>query len=290
MKNSLVVCTLAALLGIQLVQAQFTLRGGISGIVTDQSQAAVPNAHVILVDVAHNQTFNATTNSEGMYSFPNLTPGRYQVSVEAQGFKRALSPEIDLGTQQAQRVDLALEVGSVDQSVDVKGEAALLQTDQAVVGEVVSRQLVEDLPSLGRNFTSFVNLAPDISTSPRGNVGATFSAGTHQVVGGTNFTVGGGGSNGFYINGTNTNDNYVGGLTYSPSLEAVAEVKVDVANFSAANGRDMATLSIVTRSGTNQYHGSVFDYLQNGVLNAFDPYVEATSAPGTPKPFLQRNQ
>jgi len=270
--------------------AQFTLRSGVGGLITDPSSAVMPGVPVLLKDLERNQTYNTTTNESGHYSFTNLPAGRYQVSVEQAGFHKALSDPIVVASQETARVDLSLQLGEVSETVEVKAAAPLIQTEQTVVGGVADRKLVETLPTLGRNFTSLVNLAPNISTSPRPNEGDTWSVGTHHVVGGVSYIAGGGGDNGFYMNGANINDNWVGGLSYSPSIEAVSEVKIDVTNFSAANGRDLSTLNVATRGGGSQYHGAIFDYLQNSALNAWNPLTKAESEPGQKKDFFQRNQ
>ncbi|HXK62006.1 MAG TPA: TonB-dependent receptor, partial [Acidobacteriota bacterium] len=268
--------------------AQFTQRGTITGVVTDPSGAVIPGANVTLTDLDRNQTLETVTGDEGTYTFANVTPGRYQVSVEMPGFSKSVSDQINLASQQTLRVDMALQVGEMSEIVEVRGTAPLLKSEQGSVGQVVDRAFVESLPTKGRNFTAFVALAPNISTFPRGNWGGTWAVGGHHVIGGLDYVVGGGGNNGFYMNGVNVNENWVGGLSYAPSVEAVAEVKVDVAGFSAENGRDISTLNVMTRGGTNQYHGAIFDYLQNDNLNALNSFDKAMGA--TSGAFLQRNQ
>ncbi len=279
------------LLACATAWAQFTLRSSISGVITDASQAVIPSASVTLTDLDRNQVYRAQTNDLGLYTFPNLTPGRYQVAVEKQGFQRTVSEVVTISTQQTARIDLALAVGEITQTVEVTGSGApLLQTEQGIVGQTVERNLVETLPIKGRNFTAFASLASNISTFPRGNYGGTWSVGGHHLIGGVDYVVGGGGDNGFYMNGANINDNWVGSVSYAPSLEAVSEVKVDVASFSAANGRDVSTLTVATRGGTNDYHGTAYDYFQNSELNAWNPYDKALMEPGQKKSLLQRNQ
>lgn len=269
--------------------AQFTLRGNVNGVVTDQSQAVIPNIEVSLEDLDRRQTSRARTNDDGLYSFTSLTPGRYQVSVEHTGFRKAISDVITVGSQQTIRVDLPLSVGGITDTVEVAATSPLLQTEHSVAGTVVDRHYLANLPSKGRNFTSAVTLVPGISTAPRRNTGSTFSVGGHAQFGGVEYRPGGGGDVGFYINGANTNDNFVGGMSYVPSIDAVNEVKVDVANFSAANGRDISTLNTTIRGGTSSFHGSAFESLQNSVFNAWNPVDKRNVLPGTKKPTFQRN-
>lgn len=279
------------LLAASLADAQFLLRGTISGLVTDPTGAVIPAATVHLVDVDRNQTFEGSTNANGLYSFPNVTAGRYQVTVEQPGFSKAVSEIITISTSDNVRVDLTLTVGEVTETVEVTSAAPLIETEQTVVGQVVNEAYVESLPALGRNFTAFAALAPNVSSFPRSaSANSTWSVGSHHTIGGTPIMVGGGGDNGLYMNGVNINDAYLGGTQYSPSMENVQEVKVDAANFSASTGRDISSVSVSTKSGTNEFHGSLFHYLQNEALNAWHPFTKAQSEPGQRKNISRRNQ
>lgn len=146
--------------------AQFTLRGSISGIVSDTSQAVMPRVSVVLTDLGRNQLYKTETNVTGLYTFTQLNIGRYQVSVEHPGFKKAVSAVIDLASGQSARLDLVLEVGAVTEAVEVTASAPLLQTGQALVGQTVERELITSLPVKGRNFTAFAALAPNIYSFP----------------------------------------------------------------------------------------------------------------------------
>ncbi|MGH9159249.1 MAG: carboxypeptidase regulatory-like domain-containing protein, partial [Vicinamibacteraceae bacterium] len=270
--------------------AQFALRSRIEGTITDSGGAAVPGATVTLTETTRNQTQAIASDDQGAYAFSNLASGVYTVTAELSGFVTAVSPPATLGSAANARVDLVLKIGDLSETVQVTREAPLVQTDHIAVGVAVGKTLIDNIASKGRNFTSFVQLAPGISTQPRNDTAGTNSVGAHHVIGGIDYTAGGGGNNGFYVNGVNANDNYVGGQSYSPSLEAVEEIKVDVANFSAANGRDLSTLSVTTRAGTNRLHGSVYDYVESSTLNAWDPLEKQRVTPGTEKPSLNRHQ
>jgi hypothetical protein len=270
--------------------AQFALRSQIDGTITDSTGAAVPGATITLTETTRNQVQVDTTDENGNYTFSNLASGVYTVAAELQGFAAVVSEAITLGSAATSRVDLVLTPAGVTEDVRVISEAPLVHTDQIAVGVSVDKALIDAIASKGRNFTSFVQLAPGISTQPRSDNAGTYSAGAHHVIGGIDYVAGGGGNNGFYINGVNANDNYVGGQSYSPSLEAIDEIKVDVANFSAANGRDLSSLSVTTRSGSNRFRGSAYDYFENSALNAWDPLEKLRVAPGTDKPSLNRHQ
>jgi hypothetical protein len=277
----LITALLACLLGGGICLAQFAMRGSISGIISDSSQAIMPGVTVTLIDLDRNQSYKAETNASGLYTFQQLNIGRYQVTVEHPGFKKAVSAAIDLASGQAARLDLMLEVGGVAESVEVTASAPLLQTGQALVGQTVERELITSLPVKGRNFTAFAALAPSIYSFPNSGSG-----------GGVNYLAGGGGDNGMYINGVSANTTWGGttGTFYQPSVEALSEVKIETAGFSAANGRDLSTYQAVIRAGTNEYHGTVLENFENSVLRAWNPYTKMTLAPGAKKRTLQRNE
>lgn len=290
MKRSLVLYLAMAVLFAGSAWAQFTLRSGITGLVTDATEAVVSGAKVELKDLDRNQSYNTTTNQAGLYSFANLTPSRYQVTVEQSGFKKAVSAVITLTGQNTARVDLALEVGQVTESIEVTSAVPLLQTEGAAVGQVVNKTFIESLPVMAGTFTALSALSPNISSFPKSNSGGTWATGGHQVVGGSEVIPGGGGDHGVYMNGTNINDNYMGSISYAPSLEAIAEVKIDVANFSASNGRDVSNMTITTKGGTADFHGAAFETFENSALNAWNPYPKSRILPGQKKNLLQRNQ
>src|SRR5262245_29866707 len=293
MRPSLARLLAAACLALALTsaaaQAQFALRSKVEGTITDTTGAMLPGVTVTLTETTRNQIQTATTDTSGAYAFSNLAPGTYTVTAELAGFIKMVSQPITLGSAANAKADLTLHVG-VSETVEVVSETPLVHTDQVSVGVAVDKVLIDAIASKGRNFTSFVQLAPGISTQPRSDEAGTYSAGSHHVIGGIDYVAGGGGNNGFYVNGVNANDNFVGGQSYSPSLEAVDEIKVDVANFSAANGRDLSSLSVTTRAGTNKFHGAIYDYLENDALNAWDPLERQRVTEGTEKPSLNRHQ
>ena len=270
--------------------AQFSLRSTIAGTVKDTTAGALTGATITLTETTRNQVQTATADEHGAFVFTNLAPGTYTVSAALSGFLTAASDAVVLGSATNATVNLVLQVGGVAETVQVVRELPVISTDQIAIGVAVDKTLIDNISAKGRNFTSFVQLAPGISTQPRTDNAGTWSAGSHHTIGGIDYVAGGGGNNGFYVNGVNANDNWVGGQSYSPSLEAVDEIKVDVANFSAANGRDLSSLSVTTRAGTNAFHGAVFDYFEDEALNAWDPLEKLRVAPGTEKPTLARHQ
>src|SRR5450759_3389441 len=142
--------------------AQFTLRGSISGTVTDTSHAVVPGANVTITDVDRNQSHKAETNASGLYTFTELTIGHYQVSVEHAGFRPVKTPVIALATGQVARFDLTLEVGAITEAIEVAASTPLMEAGQAVVGATIEQDMLTALPVKGRNFTDYALLAPNI--------------------------------------------------------------------------------------------------------------------------------
>lgn len=263
--------------GTPLCLAQFALRGSISGLVTDASGAIVPDISVTLTDLGRNQTVTAQSNERGLYTFAQLNVGRYQVSVERLGFRKAVSDIITLATGQAARIDLVLEVGLVTETVEITASAPLLQTGQATVGQTVESDIMTSLPAKGRNYTAFAQLAPNLYTTPSSGSG-----------GGVSFMPAGGGDVGIYLNGLYTLMSW--NTQYNPNVESLSEVKIDTAGFSASNGRDISTVQAVVRGGTTKYHGTLLEHFDHSALRAWNTYTKRTVAPGTKKPLSQHSE
>lgn len=279
--------------------AQFAQRGGISGTVYDTSGAVIPGAQITLFDIAGNQVGQAKTDSSGHFEFNSIAAGQYRLSAVANGFMRMMSGLIPVAIGTVSRYDFKLKLGSVKQTVTVSSEAVPLETEHASLNTNVTERQFADLPLNGRNFTAIVAIAPGISTYPMPNInpGGTWAVGAMFAVGGTQFTAGGAfqgtRDSGYYVNGVNVNDNWMSSLSFAPSVEALQTATVEVDNFSAAFGRDIGALDVQTKRGTNKYHGSAYDFLENDAMNAINPYTEElTNITGTPsvKPSLRRNQ
>jgi len=275
-------------------RGQFSQRSSISGIVTDTTNAVVPGAKVTLKDLDRSRDSSTTTDDAGRYSFSNLTIGHYVVQIEQAGFQAATSQPIDLTTQQGSRMDFTLSAGKVTQSIEVSTAAPLLDTEHASVDQNVDQEQFRDLPINGRNFTSITTLAAGISTFPARNVnpGSNYTPGTNDSPGGVTFSSGGEtngqSNNGYYINGINATANYGSAPTFAPSTEAIQDAKISVSDFSAANGHDISSLTVSTKAGTSAFHGEAFDFIENDIFNARNPYDKALGL--TSKSTLRRNQ
>jgi hypothetical protein len=279
---------------------QFAQRGGLEGFVFDPSGAIVPGALVVLTDTAQKNSAQTKANGAGHFEFTNLQAGQYVLTASASSLGEAKSEPLTVNIGRSLRYDFHLSPGSVTQSVVVNTNSVTLETGQANVDTNVSSQQLDQLPLNGRNFTSIAALAPGVSTSPQVNInpGGTFSVGAQFASGGVTFTTGGlvegSRDNGFYVNGVNITDNYESSLSYEPSVEALAQGTLQVADFSAANGHDISTLAMQTKGGSSQFHGSAYEFLENDAMNATNAFDKAESEAllGTPavKPTLRRNQ
>ncbi len=302
MKNKLPVLfsVLFLILLSPFCQGQFAQRGGIGGFVLDASGAAVVGAQVTLSDLAQNATRDVVSDNSGHFEFNDLSAGDYQLAVSQTGFGGQKSETISVSIGGNVRYDFKLVPGSVAQSVTVTGETVGLETGHANVSTNVSEQQLDQLPLNGRNFTSIAALSPGVSTTPQANInpGGTYAVGATFAMGGVAFTTGGlvqgSRDNGFYINGVNITENYESSISYAPSVEALAEGTVQIADFSAVNGHDISSLNLQTKGGGTHFHGEAYEYLENDALNAVNPFDKAESqiVLGTPaiKPTLRRNQ
>ena len=257
-----------------LAQAVF---GSVIGTVTDPQGNAVVGAKVTVTSVTKSFTFDTVTNESGNYSVTHLIPDTYKVHVEATGFKAYDIPAVAVSADAAARVDAALQVGAVTQSVEVTGEIPQLQTDRADVDVEFSQKYVQDLPVLNRNFTSFELLSPGTQKLPGFNHAATENpqGGGQIEVNGQHFS----GTN-FELDGTDNQDPILGIIVVNPNLDAIAEAKIALQDYDAESGKATSgVIRVQTKSGSNEFHGSGFYYYRNSDQQARDPF---TNKPGVP--------
>lgn len=254
--------------------------GTVSGELTDPSGAVIAGAKVTLTDQTRGFTFTATTDSSGRYLLASIPPGVYTVTGEMQGFEKAQRPNVKVSVSENITANLQLKVASATETVQVEAEAQNLSTEDAVTGQVVNRKFINDLPLVDRYVLDFVSIAPGVNNmSDQNGVSDT----------GTNFVSNGsrGASADILMDGSSiTNFEPNGGITqvtYVPSAEAVEEFKVQQTNFSAEYGFSGASVvNMITRSGTNNFHGSVYDYLRNGITDANNWFNNAADVPLPP--------
>jgi len=245
--------------------------GEITGEVTDQSGAIAPNASVTATNTATNAARTTRTNEAGIYSFPAMVPGHYQVKVEAPGFQSAVRSNIELQVQQAARVDFTLTVGQTSQTVEVSSTALLLTTESATVGTVIEQKSIVELPLNGRDFLQLVALSPSVTygfAAPNQAVGR--QGGTRAT---ENIAIAGmrGTWNNYTLDGVANTDVNFNLYIQLPSIDALQEFKVQTGIYPAEFGREASQINVSTKSGTNDYHGTVFEFLRNSTLDA-KPY------------------
>ncbi|HWB95113.1 MAG TPA: TonB-dependent receptor [Bryobacteraceae bacterium] len=265
--------------------------GSIVGNVTDPSGAPAPNVHVTVQNQETNEIREATTNNDGYYEFPLLPPGHYRLSAEGQGFEKIRGEVFELSAGTRPRIDLKLKIGSVNQTVDVSASAPLINTTTTDLGVVMSRQRTDQLPLNGRNFQDLVNLQAGVVSSPSNSAGGrggisfngSTALGTNILLDGVDMTFG-------EVNGTASFQSAGGGTTLinGVSLEAIEEFKSTASAFSAEYGRaGGGVLNIVTRSGSNTFHGTLFEFFRNDALDANDFFSNKS---GLSKSPLRWNQ
>ncbi len=256
----------------------------VSGRVLDPSGAIVPGAQVKVINDATNIEYSSVTNEVGIYSIPFIPPGKYHIQVSKNNFKTMVKPNVILQVQDALTINFALELGAASESVTVEGGAPLVNTQSGSVGTVIDRQFVQNIPLNGQSFNTLLQLTPGTVIVPSSSGapgqfsinGQRTDANYFQVDGvGANFgtglilnQAGGGGTQAF---------NAYGGTASLVSVDAVQEFRVETSSFAPEYGRTPGgQVSITTRSGTNQFHGDVFNYFRNTVLDANDWFNNAT--------------
>jgi hypothetical protein len=264
--------------------------GTIVGTVADPSEAVIPKSRVTVRNQGTNASRVVFTDDDGDFSVPLLPPGVYEVSAEKAGFRRSVYSNVNLNVDQTVRVDFVLQIGQPSEQVVVTESVPLVQTDTSTLGQVIERKQVSELPLNERNFLTFALLVPGGQLPVQGSQNST-QGGAISVNGAREQ------SNDFLLDGVDNNDLYINQYSVLPSVDAIQEFKVQSSDYSAEFGRSSgAQINVVLKSGTNQFHGSGFDFVRNRNLDAknfFDkPDCTPDSIPGTcaPIPRLDRNQ
>jgi outer membrane receptor protein involved in Fe transport len=269
----------------------------LSGLITDPSGLAVPGARVVVQSADTGASRNASSNQRGEYSVPALLPGPYNITIEANGFKTVHQNRVAVEVDQRARLDFALTVGSNTESITVQGSAPLLNTSDASVSTLIGNQFVENLPLNGRSFSSLIDLTPGVVLTPS----SSFEQGQFSVNGqrpdanyflvdGVSANVGNAGSGSLLRQsgaGQLPATSAFGGTSNLVSLDALEEFRIQTSTFAPEYGRTPgAQVSVVTKSGTNTFHGSAFEYFRNDKLDANDWFANAN---GLPRPELRQN-
>ena len=260
-----VLCISLTLMLAPVVLAQGE-RASITGTVVDDSQAIVVDASVRVRDTATNVTTKATTNSAGLYFITNLPPGTYDLTVEKRGFEITTVQNIPLTLTLAATVNVTLHVGSVTQTVAVTATAVQLESQSSALQSTITTRSVEELPNIGATPLAYAALVPNVvpitGQQALGNA-VIGSATTAQMGGGLAQ------QNGYLVDGAESRGTNENGTAYSVPLEAVSEVRVDTTTYSAEFGRAIGGITqVATKSGTDQFHGTAWEFIRNADLNA----------------------
>jgi hypothetical protein len=261
---TLLLCAVLAVAGLAAAQ---TITASITGNASDPSGAVISGAAVTASNTETNIRTNTTTNAEGIYTFPFLRVGNYTVTVEAKGFKKSVIGPFKVEANQIARIDVKLEIGEITQTVEVTDVGALLQTETQATGDTLSSTKLTNIPLNGRNFASLTLLVPGaVSTAPNAmNTASRFqgSGSRPQVNGNREQT------NNFILDGVDIMQSVDNQIGYQPSVDALEEVKVVTGNAGAEFGNvGGASVVMSLKSGTNEFHGNLFEFLRNEKLDA----------------------
>ncbi|MGA8620294.1 MAG: carboxypeptidase regulatory-like domain-containing protein [Candidatus Sulfotelmatobacter sp.] len=258
-------------------------RGAIVGTVADPTGARISNAQITITNRETSQPVHLTTDDEGNYHANLLKIGAYSVSATKQGFERTVQASVEVAVNQSVRVDLVLKLGAASETVEVTGAAPLLQTESSSLGTIETERRISDLPLNGRNFIQLAYLGPGANggqtgTNVSGNVFENERADEAISVNGLRVS-----NNNFLLNGVDNNEFGLGGVVVLPPPDAIQEFKTEENSMSAEFGRGGAAVNVVLKSGTNQVHGGVYEFIRNDKLDAVNYFNQGQ------QPF-KRNQ
>ena len=278
---------LAVLLAFTSAAVAQLTTADILGTVTDASGAVVPNANVTLVNLGTNETRTVQSNGSGDYIFTLLPVGHYSISVKASGFQESITKDLAVEAGDRARSDAHLQLGSESTVVEVTATTPLLQTENATVSSNVTAMAVQDLPLNGRNFVQLVQLVPGANEGPGNGLSSggrpddrrTNAAGLS--VNGQDDTL-----NNWVVDGVDNNERIIGTVGVKPNVEGIQEITVQTNSYAPEAGRTAGgVINIVTRSGTNQFHGSAYEFFRNDIFDARNVFQTAGA-----KPELRQNQ
>jgi outer membrane receptor protein involved in Fe transport len=273
MKRVLCGAALASVLVIAWPQASDAqaVYGSIAGTITDPTAAALPGVTVVITSVDRKTADTVVTSSTGLFIKERLLPGTYEVKAELSGFKAVVAPAVRVSVDTQTKVDFKLELGQMTEQVTVTGGFELLKTDRADVATTFDTKEITELPILDRNFTKFILLSPGTqqlqwqhaaSENPQGS--------TQTMVNGQHFS-----GTGYQLDGTENRDPILGIIVINPNLEAIGETKITSQNYDAEFGQATAgVVSVQTKSGTNEFHGSAFEFYQSDKFQARNPFSQ----------------
>src|SRR5229473_299649 len=260
-----------------------TTQGGIVGTVQDQKGDAIAGAKVTVISAATGLQRDVSSADNGIYRVIAIPSGMYEVRAEAPGFASLVEKDIEIGVAQTRTLDLVLKVGATAETVTVEANADLTQTESSKLGQIIDNRKVEDLPLNGRDFAQLARLNPGVAVSGggggqqggEGNVSGFSSNGQRST------------SNNFLVDGVDNNNYFAGEAAQLPSVDSIQEFEVQTNTFAAEYGRNSGSVvNLVTKSGTNQLHGSAYEFFRNDVLDARNFFNDSSF----PKSSLRLNQ
>src|SRR5437764_7139972 len=254
--------------------------GSIFGTVTDPSGAVVPNAKVTVTNIRKGTADAVTTDPSGNYSVTHLIPDTYQIKVESQGFETTVSQNLQVSADTGAKFDAILKAGAQTETVQVTAEAPQLKTDRADVATIFNERSLEQLPTFNRNFTSFLLLSPGTTKMGWSHASSENPQGSQQIfVNGQQFA-----GTAYELDGTDNQDPILGIIVVNPNLDSVTETKITSQNYDAEFGKAIAgVVTAQTKSGSNNLHGSAFEFRRSDVFQARDPFANFKPDPITKK-------
>lgn len=260
--------------------------GEVTGTITDATGAVISGASITVTSTARNISRAVTSNDSGVYSIPALPPDVYSIKVEMKGFKSDVRSGVELQVAQVARLDFVMQVGNVQDVVEVTGGAPVIETETTAVGTVIENRRIVELPLNGRNYLQLASLIPGATTN-----GPASSQGQGRMGGQRNeFALNVAGQrvhyNHYTLDGIENTDPNFNTYLFLPSIDALQEFKVESGIMTAEYGRAMAQVNVTTKSGTNQLHGALFEFLRNASLDAKNFFDAANK----PIPPFKRNQ
>jgi hypothetical protein len=276
---------LSSLLVFACVAANGQTTGTITGTVRDNTGAVIPGATVTVTETSMGTALKFTTDAAGVYNAPLLIPGTYSVAAVKEGFEKSIQSGVIVETASTRRVDVAMQIGAVTQTVSVSTVTSQVQTESADVGQVIASGQPQVLPLNGRDYFSLAMLVPAVT--PGTPTSALSGQSSNVPRGDSDFNAFGmsDGANSMLVDGIDNLEYSFGANILEPDLEAVKEFKVSTGYFSAQYGRGAGVVMVSTNSGANQFHGNLFEFVRNSAVDAKLYFT----APGVSQPF-RRNQ
>jgi hypothetical protein len=272
MRSRLTLWALLGLLCATPAAAQLASQTALVGTVTDSSGSVVPGASVVAVNAGTGDTHETTTNAEGYYNIQFVRIGVYEITVTLTGFQTSKVSGVEVTTNQITRTNVAMKVGQLNESINVVASSPILDTDSARISETIGTRAVRDLPLNGRNVWSLANTTPGVLQAPNSDIGQSFrGAGQREI------------QNSLSLDGINSSSNLLAATSMRPIADAVTEVQVQTGSTSAEYGSYLGVhINVVTKSGTNKPHGSLFEFVQDETLDNRG-YFENRANPKNPR-------